>query len=139
MSDRYARGARQLSELGGGIVHEALDSLHDVAPDLKRLIVEFAYGDMYPRPGLAPRQRQLATIATLTAIGGCEPQLEIHVQLALNVGMSPAEIVETVMHASSYVGFPRVLNAMGVVRKVFEERGLFPVAAGVPRSRGAGE
>jgi len=131
VSDRYTRGSKQLADLGGGIVHDALDTLHEVAPDLKRLIVEFAYGDMYPRPGLAPAQRQMATIATLTAIGGCEPQLEIHVQLALNVGLAPAEIVETVMHASSYVGFPRVLNAMGVVRKVFEERGVFPAVAGV--------
>ncbi|HEY1179300.1 MAG TPA: carboxymuconolactone decarboxylase family protein, partial [Phytomonospora sp.] len=112
MTDRYTRGSRQLAELGGSVVHDALDTLHEVAPDLKRLIVEFAYGDMYTRPGLAPEQRQLATIATLTAIGGCEPQLEIHIELGLNVGLAPEEIVETVMHAASYVGFPRVLNAM---------------------------
>jgi 4-carboxymuconolactone decarboxylase len=122
--DRYERGERQLAEIGGTAVHEALDGLQGVAPDLKRLIVEFAYGDVYTRPGLDPAQRQLATIAMLTAIGGCEPQLEIHVGLGLNVGLAPAEIVETVMHAASYVGFPRVLNAMGVVGKVFEERGV---------------
>ena len=133
MSDRYTRGSKQLADLGGDIVHDALDTLQEVAPDLKRLIVEFAYGDMYSRPGLAPAQRQTATIAALTAIGGCEPQLEIHVRLALNVGLAPAEIVETVMHVASYVGFPRVLNAMGVVRTVFEERGL--LSGTVPRPR----
>jgi 4-carboxymuconolactone decarboxylase len=79
------------------------------------------------RPGLEPRDRQLLTLGMLTALGGCEPQLEIHIGAALNVGLTPQEIIEALLHASVYCGFPRALNATFVARKVFGERGLLPV------------
>jgi 4-carboxymuconolactone decarboxylase len=63
----------------------------------------------------------------LTALGGCEPQLEVHVHASLNVGLSPHEIVEAMLHAAVYCGFPRALNATFVAKKVFGERGLLPV------------
>jgi 4-carboxymuconolactone decarboxylase len=65
----------------------------------------------------------------LTALGGCEPQLEVHVNASLNVGLSPDQIVEAMLHSAAYCGFPRALNATFVARKVFGERGLLPVAA----------
>jgi 4-carboxymuconolactone decarboxylase len=63
----------------------------------------------------------------LTALGGCEPQLEVHVNAALNVGLSPAEIVEALLHSAVYCGMPRALNATFVAKKVFAERDLLPV------------
>ena len=71
----------------------------------------FAFGDIYGRPGLDARSRQLVTIGVLTALGGCEPQLKVHVGAALNVGLTPDEIVEAMLHAAVYAGFPRALNA----------------------------
>jgi 4-carboxymuconolactone decarboxylase len=78
---------------------------------------------------LAPPQRQLVTLGVLTALGGCEPQLEVHVNAALNVGLTPAEIVEAITHAAVYCGFPRALNAVFAARRVFAERDLLPVEA----------
>jgi 4-carboxymuconolactone decarboxylase len=65
----------------------------------------------------------------LTALGGCEAQLDVHVNASLNVGLTPVEIVEAITHAAVYCGFPRALNAIFVAKRVFAERGLLPVQA----------
>lgn len=65
-----------------------------------------------------PRDRQLVTLGMLTALGGCEPQLEVHIGAALNVGLQPEQIIEAFLHASAYCGFPKAPNAVAVARKV---------------------
>ena len=82
----------------------------------------FAFGDIYDRPGLDARSRQLVTLGVLTALGGCEPQLKVHIGAALNVGIARDEIVEALLHSAVYCGFPRALNATFVAREVFRER-----------------
>ena len=72
-------------------------------------------------PG-STRGRQLVTIGALTALGGCEPQLRVHMGAALNVGLTEEEIVEALLHSSVYAGFPRALNATFVAREVFASR-----------------
>jgi 4-carboxymuconolactone decarboxylase len=67
------------------------------------------------------------TLGALTALGGCEPQLEVHINAALNVGLVPAQIVEALLHSAVYCGMPRALNATLVAKKVFAERNLLPV------------
>jgi 4-carboxymuconolactone decarboxylase len=64
----------------------------------------------------------------LTTLGGCEPQLEVHVNGALNVGLTPVQIVEALLHSAVYCGMPRASNATFVAKKVFAERNLLPVA-----------
>ncbi|UJF36250.1 carboxymuconolactone decarboxylase family protein [Paenibacillus hexagrammi] len=123
-TERFERGWEKLMEVDGEGGKRVVDSLQAVAPDLARYVIEFAFGDIYSREGLTLQQRQLVTLAALTAQGGCEPQLQVHVNAALNVGLTPREIVEAVMHCTPYSGFPRVLNAMFVVKRVFEERQL---------------
>ncbi|WP_017150396.1 carboxymuconolactone decarboxylase family protein [Bacillus bingmayongensis] len=111
-------------EVDGEGGQRVIDSLKDIAPDLGKYVVEFAFGDIYPREGLDLNQRQLVTIASLTTQDGCEPQLNVHINAALNVGLSPDEIVEAIMHCIPYTGFPRVLNAIFVAKQIFEERKL---------------
>ena len=124
---RYQRGLDVLNAVDGGSAPAVMDSLADISPALAHHIVAFGFGDIYSRPGLAPKQRQLITLGILTALGGCEPQLEVHVKTSLNVGLTPTEIVETFLHAAGYAGFPRALNAISVAKKVFAERDLLPV------------
>lgn len=126
---RYARGAAVLSAVDGDGGQRVVDALADIAPALAHHVVAHGFGDVYARPGLAPPQRQLVTLGVLTALGGCEPQLEVHVNAALNVGLTPAEIVEAITHAAVYCGFPRALNAVFAARRVFAERDLLPVEA----------
>lgn len=129
---RYEQGWERLKEVDGEAGERVITSLEGVAPDLGRYVIEFGFGDIYSRPGLDPRQRQIATISALTALGGCEPQLEVHVNAGLNVGLSADELVETILHCVPYTGFPRVLNAMSVARRVFEDRGVRPEQADGP-------
>jgi 4-carboxymuconolactone decarboxylase len=121
-NDRYERGWERLRELAGEQGERVIEGIRDVAPDLARYVVEFGYGDVYSRTGLDDRTRQLTAIAALTAMGGAEPQLEYHIAIALNVGVAPGEIVETIVHLAPFVGFARALNATRSARRVFAAR-----------------
>ena len=121
---RFQKGwelLRQVDDAGGEAV---IHSLAGIAPDLGRYIVEFAFGDIYAREGLSLQERELVTIASLLTAGGCEPQLRVHLNGGLNVGLPPEKIVEALIHCVPYVGFPRVLNAVSTVKEVFASRGL---------------
>lgn len=88
------------------------------------MIIEFGFGEIYQRPGLDLKSRELATVAALTALGCCQPQLNVHINGALNVGCEPQEITETIIQIALYAGFPACLNAMFVAKEVFIERGI---------------
>jgi 4-carboxymuconolactone decarboxylase len=121
-SNRYADGLPILQTLAGGESIAILDNLADIAPDLGRYLVEFGYGDIYARGGLTLRERQLATIAALAALGNAPGQMKFHVNGALNAGATRQEIVETIIHISFYAGFPAALNALLVAKEVFATR-----------------
>lgn len=117
MGSNYRRGLELLAEVDGEGGVGVIESLSDVAPDVGRYIVEFAFGEIYNREALSLRDRELATIASLCALGGCEPQLEVHIRGAMNSGMTRDEIIETFIQLIPYVGFPRVLNAIFVAKE----------------------
>lgn len=125
--ERYEHGLQILQQIDGQAGQKVIDSLADVSPELGRQVIAWAFGDIYARPGLPPRDRQLVTLGVLTALGGCEPQLEVHINGALNAGLTPAQIVEALLHAAVYCGMPRALNATFAAKKVFAERDLLPV------------
>jgi 4-carboxymuconolactone decarboxylase len=127
-SERFQRGWQRLMEVDDEGGARVIESLRDIAPDLGRYVVEFGFGEIYQRPGLDLRQRQLVTISALTTLGGAEPQLEVHINAGLNVGLSAREIVEAILHCVPYTGFPRVLNAIFVAKRVFQERGVDPLS-----------
>lgn len=119
----YLRGLAALRQLEGTERPSLLDGLADLAPDLATLAVRFVYGEIYPRPGLDLRSRQLVTVAALAALGHARPQLKFHIAAALNAGCSSNEIVETLQHLVVYAGFPVGLNGVFAAREVFQERG----------------
>lgn len=121
-SERYARGERLLRQVDGDKVADNLIAAYrDVAPDFSRYLIEFAFGEIYAREGDL-KHREIVAIASLSTMGGCDAQLETHVHGALNAGLTEAEIVETVMTLIPYVGFPKALTAMAVVKRVVEKR-----------------
>ncbi|UOE63163.1 carboxymuconolactone decarboxylase family protein [Priestia filamentosa] len=124
MNERYEDGWKKLMEVDGEGGRREIESLKDIAPDLGKYVIEFAFGDIYTRKGINLKQKQLVTIASLTTQGGCEPQLNVHINAALNVELTPNEIVEAITHCIPYTGFPRVLNAIFVAKQVFEDRDL---------------
>ena len=118
MEDREKRGLELLGQVDGEGGERVIESFSDIAPDVGRYIVEFAFGDIYARKGLKLRDRELATIASLCTQGSCEPQLRVHIQGALNAGLTKTEIIETFIQLIPYVGFPKVLNAISVAKEV---------------------
>jgi len=128
--ERYERGFLRYAELGGtGTRGHVYDDFASIAPDLPRFVIEFGYGDIHSRPGLDAARRELVILGSLITLGGVEPQLEVHVGAALNAGLTPAEIVEAILQVLPYGGFPRVVAAINVAKRVFEARDLLPVNA----------
>ncbi|MER6419127.1 carboxymuconolactone decarboxylase family protein [Streptomyces sp. NPDC001137] len=125
--DRFAHGLEVLKRVDGEAGQRVVDSLADINPELGHQVVAWAFGEIYDRPELAPRDRQLVTLGMLTALGGCEAQLDVHINAALNVGLTPEQIIEALTHSAVYCGMPRALNATFVAKKVFTERGLLPL------------
>lgn len=122
MSGRYERGEELLRKVDGDKVADNLIARYeDVAPDFTRYLIEFAFGDIYAREGDL-KQRELVAIASLATMGGCDAQLETHVHGAFNAGLTQDEVVEAVMTLIPYIGFPKALNAMTVLKRVVENR-----------------
>ncbi|SBS35070.1 Carboxymuconolactone decarboxylase family protein [Marinomonas spartinae] len=127
--DRYQLGLEKLAEIDGEQGQKVVDALQSIAPEFATLMIEFGFGDIYSRPGLDLKSREIATVAALTALGNAAPQLKVHLHAALNVGCSPKEIVEILMQMALYAGFPAALNGLFVAKEVFAERGIELVEA----------
>ena len=112
--DRFTRGLAKLAEVDGAAGTEVVAPLGD----LGRYIVEFAFGDIHSRDGLSLRDRELITVGVLTALGGREPQLRVHLGASLNVGLTSEELEETIIQTVPYAGFPTAINALTLLKEV---------------------
>ena len=122
---RFELGSEKLKEIDGIGGENVIQSLQDLAPDVGKYIIEFAFGDVYTRPELSMQEREMITITSLLTTGGCDPQLEVHINGSLNVGLSPEKIIETFIQCIPYTGFPKVLNAIYTAKKIFAERHIY--------------
>ncbi|PKU24940.1 carboxymuconolactone decarboxylase family protein [Telmatospirillum siberiense] len=120
---RLERGKRALAEIDGEAGHNVVAALADIAPDFATYLFEFPFGDIYCRPGLDLRSREISTIAALTAMGNASPQLKVHIEAGLNVGLTREEITEIIMQMAVYAGFPAALNGLFAAKEVFARRG----------------
>ena len=127
-NDLYQKGIQKIQELTAspddnptGFMNIGAD-FQDIAPDLNKYVVEFAFGGIYSRPGLDNKQKVLTTITALVAQG--KPQIGMHIKTGLTVGLTPEEIVGCIMHLIPYTGFPSVLNALTVAKEIFQEQGI---------------
>ena len=119
--DKYEKGMEMLKMMNPKSYGKLADNLKDIAPDLARFVAEFPYADIYTRPGLDLKTRELVTIASLTTLGHAQIELRSHIRGALNVGCTREEIVEVMIQMAVYAGFPAALNAVYTTKEVFEE------------------
>jgi len=119
MDDRYERGLRKLAEIDGEQGERIVAGLEDIAPDFARYLIEFPFGDIYARPGLDLRTREIAAVAALTAMGTAPQQLLVHIHAALNVGCTKTEITEVIMQMAVFAGFPAALNGLAMAKEAF--------------------
>ena len=122
-SSRYVRGWEKLREIDGHAGERVVEALADIAPDFARYLIEFPFGDIYSRPQLDLKSREIGVVAALTALGNAAPQLKVHIHGALNVGCTREEVVEIIMQMAVYAGFPAALNGLFAAKEVFAERG----------------
>lgn len=121
-SARYDRGYEKLREIDGHAGERVIDALADIAPDFAKMLIEFPFGDIYSRPQLDLKSREIGVVAALTALGNAQPQLKVHIHGALNVGCTRDEVVEIMMQMAVYAGFPAALNGLFAAKEVFSER-----------------
>ena len=119
---RYRKGLNTLRRIHGDAGVKVLDNLARTAPELSEFVITFAFGDIYARPQLSLRERQIATVASVATLGHALPQLKSHINGALNLGITEREIIEILTQMAVYAGFPAALNAVGVAAEVFAAR-----------------
>ena len=116
---RLERGKRALARIDGEAGQNVIAALADIAPDFATYVFEFPFGDIYSRPGLSVRDREIAAIASLAAMGNATPQLKVHIEAGLNVGLTREEITEILMQMAVYAGFPAAVNGLFAAKEVF--------------------
>jgi 4-carboxymuconolactone decarboxylase len=114
--DRYERGRARFLEIHDEKALRAVEGLGDVG----RSILEFVYGDIYLRPGLSLRDRELAAVATLVALGRSS-QIPQHLRAALKAGVTPGELREVILQTASIAGFPPAMNAISTLKTILGE------------------
>jgi 4-carboxymuconolactone decarboxylase len=130
-TERYQRGLDRMLELLGTPQENTFDhvklveSYKELDADLSDYIISFAFGDIYSRKSLTQQEQTMVTISTLVALG-TEPQLKLHINVGFNVGLTQEKIVGALIQCIPYVGFPRVLNGLTLLKQVMAERGLSP-------------
>jgi 4-carboxymuconolactone decarboxylase len=113
MSDRYRRGLDVAERLAADkLTHFVKSGVAEVAPDFARMVIEFAFGDIYSRDALDLKSRELIAIAALAVSGNAGPQLRVHVESAASAGITKPQIIEVLMQIALYAGFPAALNAL---------------------------
>lgn len=92
-----------------------------VAPGLVDYTTDYLFRDLWLRPGLAPRDRSLVTVAALVA-GGQVAQVTFHLGRAMDNGLTREQAAEVVTHLAFYAGWPNAMSAIAVFKDVFAKR-----------------
>lgn len=121
-SERYERGLVNPKKVDAESGEKVVESLGKISEDFATYLIEYPFGDVYNRPGLDLRSREIATIAALTALGNARPQLLVHINAGLNVGLTREEVKEIIIQMSVYSGFPSAINGLIAAAEVFDER-----------------
>ncbi|NHN32481.1 carboxymuconolactone decarboxylase family protein [Paenibacillus agricola] len=121
--ERYEQGIETLVTMVGKEGAGMIEEIGTFFPDFAHTLIAFGFGDLYSRPALDLKQREMITLTSLITQGATE-QLPFHLNAALNVGLSPEEIMELVLHCAGYAGFPKACGALNVVREVFKQRNI---------------
>ncbi|WP_457588455.1 carboxymuconolactone decarboxylase family protein [Ensifer canadensis] len=119
--ERRERGAAVIRSLNNGMTQPTLEGMRREFPFLAEATEAYALGDVWSRPGLDNRTRQLAAVAAFAAIGETA-FMRVHAGYALNIGVSEEELNEIIDMVTVPAGFPKAIAASQVLSQLFEER-----------------
>lgn len=117
--DRIEKSKEQYEELFGN----GTPAMYTTDPELQDILSRFIFGEVAYQGEMDNKTREMLTITALT-VNQTLPQLKAHIGAALNVGVTPVEIKETLYQCTPYIGFPKVINAVNTANEVFTERGI---------------
>ncbi|MBX9840647.1 MAG: carboxymuconolactone decarboxylase family protein [Xanthobacteraceae bacterium] len=120
-ADRLQRGEEVLRTLNAGKPQATLEGLRQEFPFLADAITGYALGEVWRRPVLDHRTRQIAAVAAFAALGH-RPFMKIHAGYALNLGVTAEELKEVVYLTTVHAGFPRAIEAAQTLAELFKER-----------------
>lgn len=115
--ERYERGRERFLEVHDEKALAAVEGLGELGTH----IVRFVYGDLYTRPALSDRDRELGAVVALTALARSS-QLPQHLRAALKAGLTADELRDAIMLTATIAGFPPAMNAMSTLKSVLAER-----------------
>lgn len=114
-TELFEKGVAMRREvLGDAHVDRSLAGVTDLTATLQRMVTEWAWGDVWQRPGLSKQERSMLNIGMLTALNRPH-ELRAHVRGALRNGVSEEKIVEVILQTAIYCGFPAALDSMRTV------------------------
>ena len=125
MEERLQRGDAVVRSLNNGAPQPALERMRQEFPFLAEATQGYALGDVWSRPGLDSRTRQLAAVAVFAAMGETA-FMKIHAGYALNIGVSERELKEVIYMVTVPAGFPRAIAASQTLSELFTERRAAP-------------
>ncbi|QEM83543.1 carboxymuconolactone decarboxylase family protein [Halomonas binhaiensis] len=126
------RGRNIMNQLEPGLADKLTNSLKELDEDLPSIITDFVFGAVVGRKGLDIKIREMLTVASLVSLGNAHDQLELHMKGALNVGVTPQDLLEVVIQMSVYAGFPAFLNGLTAYRAALAATGhALPAASGL--------
>jgi len=114
---RHETGAESVKQVLGPKAEESLATLGELGDR----IIETIYGDIYQRDGLTLKERQIATLCMLMALGGKDRQVKVHMRAGLRIGITEDELRELVIQLAAYAGFPAAINAQAQLNEVLAE------------------
>jgi len=121
VEERRERGAAVIRHLNNGMTQPNLERMRQEFPFLADATEAYALGDVWTRPGLDDRTRQLAAVAAFAATGETA-FMRVHASYALNIGVSEDELKEVIYMVTVPAGFPKAIGASQVLGQLFEER-----------------
>ncbi|WP_313353059.1 4-carboxymuconolactone decarboxylase [Paracoccus sp. (in: a-proteobacteria)] len=121
MSDRYDQGlATRRRVLGDAHVDRAEDAKTDFDQPFQSLITEAAWGHVWSRNTISPRERSMLTIALLAGLGN-DHELALHIRATANTGATPQDVIEALLHVAIYAGVPRANHAIKIAKETYAE------------------
>ncbi len=119
--DRYKVGSQVMSELDGSQVELLEKAYNDFSPELVSLVI-CGQADITARNNIDKKYREIASISAMTALGTAQSQLRTHMNMALNIGVTPEHIKEIMLLMTAFCGFPVAINGVNILMAVLEAR-----------------
>ena len=121
MTSRYDQGMEtRRRTLGDAHVDRAEAQKAPFDEPFQTLITEAAWGSLWSRDAISPRERSMLTIALLAALGTTE-ELPMHIRATANTGASKSDVLEALLHVAIYAGVPRANTAIRIAKETFED------------------